>query len=64
MRRVREVAYEAYLIAADLALMLAAVAACRALGHKRPLRWQDMSTGRIGVCTRCATTVVPIEPSR
>jgi hypothetical protein len=63
LHRFRAGALEASFIAAELAAMLAAVVACKIAGHAHELRWQDMSTGRIGVCPRCGATIVPIAPS-
>jgi hypothetical protein len=58
MNRLRSLAFEASLLFGDIAEMLALLAVCRVLGHGETII-QPMSTGKIGVCSRCSSTVSP-----
>jgi hypothetical protein len=56
MNRLRSLAFEASLLLGDVVEMLALLAVCRVLGHGETLL-QPMSTGKVGVCSRCSSTV-------
>ena len=57
-RGIRTTATETALFVGDLAWLAGVILACRLFGHPDPLAWQDMSHGAVGVCRRCASTVV------
>lgn len=60
----RSFAFEASLIAADLAVMAAQSATCAVRGHAA-LRWHRFASGdAAGICTRCSSTVVPVSRAR